>query len=122
MQLFLHPHAREAVSALLLQHHPLSTACVTGNIATAEAKPLPGNDARHVMLKLRFKEVPGILTESWDPSNRQAQYTLRPAWLYRTIPKSVPCFCIVPYRNVVQSLHQLCHICKRIHLNLDIVM
>ena len=41
-----------------------------GNMATAEAKPLAGNDACHVQLRLRLKEVPDLLADHWEHDDR----------------------------------------------------
>ena len=57
---------------------------LAGNIASAEAKAQPGSDSRHVQLKLWLKEVPDVLVDYFDASDRSVamishRFTTTPA-------------------------------------------
>jgi len=51
-------------------HLTESLTWIAGNISSVDAKALPGNDSRHVQLKLCLKETPDILLDHFDASDK----------------------------------------------------
>ena len=43
---------------------------IAGNVSSVVAKALPGNDSRHVQLKMCLKETPDILLDHFDASDK----------------------------------------------------